>query len=66
MTRVEKLEKEVDALGAEEFAAFAVRFEALRAERWDRQIEADEARGAFDRLADAALAADRKGNTTPL
>jgi hypothetical protein len=66
MTRLEQIEKIVRDLPPEEFDAFARWFEELSADRWDRRIESDSASGKLDALADAALAAFRKGDSRPL
>lgn len=41
-------------------------FEALQADMWDRQFEADAKAGRLDRLAEQALADHRAGRTRPL
>ncbi|ESY69064.1 MULTISPECIES: hypothetical protein [unclassified Mesorhizobium] len=64
MTKLEQIEKSVAELSAEELKAFAAWFEALRADMWDRQIEADS--GRLDKLAEQALADHRAGRTRPL
>jgi ABC-type phosphate transport system auxiliary subunit len=56
MTRLETIEKSVEALTDEELTAFASWFDELRWQRWDRQIEADASSGKLDRLKAAALA----------
>ena len=66
MTRLEQIEKFVRDLPPEEFDTFARWFEELIADRWDRRIERDSASGKLDALADAALAAFRKGDSRPL
>lgn len=66
MTKLEQIEKSVSELGPKEFEAFSAWFEALQAERWDRQIEADAASGKLDHLADKALADFRTGKTREL
>ena len=66
MTKLEQIEKSVAELSAEELKAFAAWFEALRADMWDRQIEADAKSGRLDKLAEQALADYRAGRTRPL
>ncbi|WP_037151289.1 hypothetical protein [Rhizobium freirei] len=66
MTKLEQIEKNIVDLAPEDFKAFTEWFEALKATRWDRQIEADAGAGKLDRLADGALADFRAGKTRPL
>ena len=60
MTRVERLEREIERLLPEERVAFREWYEAFDAAEWDRQMEADVAAGKLDRVATAACP------TTPL
>ena len=66
MTKLEQIEKSVADLSPEELKAFAAWFEALQADMWDRQIEADANAGRLDKLAEQALADHRAGRTRPL
>ncbi|MCO5162926.1 MAG: hypothetical protein M9939_17460 [Mesorhizobium sp.] len=66
MTKLQQIEKSVEALSDEEMKAFAAWFEELRWQRWDRQIEEDSEAGKLDKLAEEALADFRAGRTTPL
>jgi len=66
MTKLEQIEKSVASLSPEELKAFAAWFEALQADMWDRQIEADAKAGRLDKLAEQALADHRAGRTRPL
>ncbi|MBB3913964.1 hypothetical protein [Rhizobium fabae] len=66
MTKLEQIEKIVTELDKSEFEAFSVRFEALQAERWDRQMETDAASGKLDHLAEKAFADFRAGKTRRL
>ncbi|PBC03616.1 hypothetical protein [Mesorhizobium sp. WSM3860] len=66
MTKLEQIEKSVAELSLEELKAFAAWFEALQADLWDKQIEADAKAGRLDKLADQALADHRAGRTRPL
>ena len=52
MSRVEKVEREIQAFSAEELAAFRQWFATFDAEAWDRQFEADAKAGRLDALAD--------------
>ncbi|TGQ92007.1 hypothetical protein EN847_34895, partial [Mesorhizobium sp. M1C.F.Ca.ET.204.01.1.1] len=49
-----------------EFKAFAAWFEALQADLWDKQIEADAKAGRLDKLAEQALAEIWAGKLRPL
>lgn len=66
MSKLEQIEKSVAELSPEELKAFAAWFEALQADMWDRQIEADAKLGRLDKLAEQALADHRAGRTRPL
>ena len=66
MTKLEQIEKSVAELSPEELKAFAAWFEALQADIWDQQIEADAKSGRLDKLAEQALADHRAGRTRPL
>ncbi|MER8696526.1 hypothetical protein NKI77_26425 [Mesorhizobium opportunistum] len=66
MTKLEQIEKSVAELSPEELKAFAAWFEALQADMWDRQMEADAKAGRLDRLAEQALSDHRAGRTRPL
>ena len=66
MTKLEQIEKSVADLSPEELKAFAAWFEALQADMWDRQMEADVKAGRLDKLAEQALADHRAGRTRPL
>ncbi|TIR17870.1 MAG: hypothetical protein E5X34_23070 [Mesorhizobium sp.] len=50
MTKLEQIEKSVAELSPEELKAFAAWFEALQADLWDKQIEADVKAGRLDKL----------------
>ncbi|ARQ59385.1 UNVERIFIED_ORG: hypothetical protein GGE64_002045 [Rhizobium etli] len=65
MTKLEQIEKSV-TVDKHEFEAFSAWFEALQAERWDRQMETDAASGKLDHFAERALADFRAGKTRPL
>lgn len=66
MTKLEQIEKSVSELSAEEFERFSAWFEALQAERWDRDLVEDVANGTLDELAELALAEFRSNRTRPL
>ncbi|MBZ9711484.1 hypothetical protein LB543_32875 [Mesorhizobium sp. ESP7-2] len=56
MTKLEQIEKSITELSPEELKAFAAWFEALQADMWDRQIEADVKAGRLDKLVAEARA----------
>ena len=66
MTRMEKLEREIQKLSPEELADFRDWFRKYDAEAWDRQIEEDVRGGRLDGLAEQALAAHKAGRTKEL
>jgi len=66
MTRLEKLEREIQELSPEELANLRDWFRKYDAEAWDRQIEEDVRGGKLDRLAKEALAAHKAGRTKEL
>ncbi len=66
MTKLEKLECEIQRLGPEELATLRDWFRKYDAENWDRQIEEDASGGRFDKLAEDALAAHKSGRTKQL
>ena len=66
MTRIEKLEREIQKLSPEELANLRDWFRKYDAEAWDRQIEEDVRGGKLDRLAKEALAAHKAGRTKEL
>jgi hypothetical protein len=63
MTKVEALEREVEKLSPEEFAAFRGWFVEHDWQAWDRQIERDAADGRLDRFAAEALTEFGRGET---
>ena len=66
MTKVEKLEQEIQALSAKELSTFRAWFAAFDAAAWDEQIEQDLKAGRLDGLADTALADHRAGRSRKL
>jgi len=66
MTKVEKVEREVQRFSPEELAAFRQWFAAFDAEAWDRQFEADVKAGRLDSLAVRALRDHAAGKSTKL
>jgi hypothetical protein len=63
MTRVQKLEREIQKLGREELANLRDWFRKYDADEWDQQIEQDVREGKLDQLAQEALAAHKTGRT---
>ena len=66
MTKLEKLEREIQKLDREELASLRDWFRNYDADEWDRQIEKDVRGGRLDRLAEEALAAHKAGSTKEL
>ena len=66
MSTVEQIEQAVLALTPAELEAFRRWFADYDQDAWDRQIEADEAAGRLDALADAALASLARGDARDL
>ncbi len=63
MTNLEKLERHVRGLTAEELRKFREWFAEFDARAWDEQIEADSKAGKLDALASEALAEHSAGRT---
>jgi hypothetical protein len=66
MSRVEEIEKEIQALSTEELADLREWFAQFDAEAWDRQMEGDVAAGKLDALADQAVADHEAGKSSKL
>ncbi len=66
MSKVEKVEREIQALSPQELAAFRQWFAAFDAEAWDCQFEADVQAGKLDTLAERALRDHAAGESTKL
>lgn len=66
MTKLEQIEKSVAELSPEEFHRFSAWFEALQAQRWDRDLIDDASKGVLDDLAERALSDFRNNRTRPL
>lgn len=63
MTKLEKLEREIEELTPEERIAFREWFSVFDAAEWDAKFERDANSGALDELADEALADHRAGRS---
>ncbi len=66
MTKLEKLEREIQQLDREELSALRDWFRDYDAEEWDQEIERDVKEGKLDKLAREALAAHKAGGTKEL
>lgn len=66
MTRLERLQREITELPAEERARMREWFAELDGADWDARFETDALSGKLDALADAALEAHRAGKTRPM
>ncbi|MEE9530347.1 MAG: hypothetical protein V3W52_05090 [Syntrophobacteria bacterium] len=66
MTKIEKLEREVQELSRAELAAFRDWFREYDSDEWDRQIEEDIRAGKLDALAEEAIAEYNAGRTSEL
>ena len=66
MSKVESIEKEVQALTTAELAAFRKWFLEFDAETWDRQIERDSVSGRLENLAKKSLQDHDNGQSTEL
>jgi len=66
MSKIEKIEQEVQALSPEELSQFRTWFLEYDWAAWDRQIERDSQTGRLDDLAARALRDHAAGKTTPL
>ena len=66
MTKVEKLEREVQNLSRTQLEAFREWFREYDADKWDRQIEEDVRAGRMDKLAEEALVEYKAGATKEL
>lgn len=66
MSRIETIEKAIEALTAEELAAFRAWFESFDAARFDEKIERDARGGRLDGLSEQALTGFREGRAREL
>ncbi|MBP0614841.1 hypothetical protein [Jiella mangrovi] len=63
MTRVERIETEIEQFSDEELIRFREWYDAFEARRFDHAIEADAQAGRLDSLADEALGEFQAGRT---
>jgi hypothetical protein len=66
MSKVEKLEQQVQSLSPEELAQFRAWFQEFDWAVWDAQLAADVQAGKLDTLADKALRDHAGRKTTPI
>ena len=66
MTKVEKLEREVQKLSHADLASFREWFHEFASKEWDRQIEEDIRAGKLGKLAGEAAAEHRAGRSKKL
>jgi chaperonin cofactor prefoldin len=66
MTKLEKLEREIESLPPQDKRALASWFAELQANLWDEQMERDALTGKLDKLADEAIADIAAGRVRPL
>jgi hypothetical protein len=66
MSKIERIEQEIQALSPEELAQFRAWFLEYDWASWDRQIERDAEAGRLDDLAARALRDHAAGKTTPI
>lgn len=66
MSKVDNIEREVEALTPSELEAFRAWFYEYDARVWDQQIEEDAHAGKFDKLAEEALTQHRAGKSKKL
>jgi len=66
MSKIDRIEQEVQGLSAEELAEFRDWFLEFDWQAWDRQLERDVSVGKLDSLADEALREHAAGKTKPL
>jgi hypothetical protein len=66
MTKVEKIEQQIQELSTGELTQFRQWFAEFDAAAWDAQMEADVKAGKLDKLAEQALRQHEAGRTTDL
>jgi hypothetical protein len=66
MSRIERIEAEIQDMSPEERATLRAWFAEFDAAEWDRQFEADVHTGKLDALADSALSDHAARRTTKL
>ena len=66
MSKVKRIERQVEELSAAELTEFREWFLEFDWQVWDRQIERDVEAGKFDALAEEALREHAAGKTKPI
>lgn len=66
MSKIEELEKKIQALSAEELARFRDWFLEFDWAAWDKKLERDVRAGKLDRFAEKALRDHAAGKTKPI
>ncbi len=66
MTKLEKIERAIEALPSQDVRALGVWLDDLREKLWDEQIEGDALSGKLDELAAEATADIAAGRVKPL
>lgn len=66
MSDLDNIERQIEALSAEELAQFRAWFAKFDLAAWDRQLEADILAGNLDPITEKARRDHAKGKTTPL
>ena len=66
MTKLQKIEREIEALSPEELKSLGAWFDELRALAWDDQIERDAKSGKLDKLFARAKSDIAAGRVKPL
>ena len=66
MTKLERIEREIESLGPNELARFREWFANYDAAEWDASIAKDTAEGRLESLAKQALQDHRRGRTRAL
>jgi len=66
MSKVEKIEREIEALSGQELAQLRAWFVEFDWSAWDRQLAADVKAGRVDQVAESARRDHAAGETRPL
>ena len=66
MSRIARLELEIESLSAEELAEFRAWFAEFDCARWGTQLRSDVVEGHLDQLADDALREHEAGRKRPI
>ena len=66
MTKLQRIENDVESLTSEELAAFRKWFQSYDEALWDQQLERDASSGKLDKLRDEALSEHEAERTRPI